>query len=693
MFCYRDHRGEMKIDWEKGCIHSLSQSGILLTTPVQLPLFSLRLRMPAFEVKEFSALNGRLTRLDKTENSAQALYEFTEPEKIQVKISAFFGGEHFSRWRIQIINASQGAVEWVDFPQVALKKEDAQKKCSVYWPYNEGVQIDDIDFRESTSWRSREPEFPGEGAYALFPGMVESQFVAWELDGGVYLGAHDDQRGLKNIDCMPVNGGVRLKIKTYAGGDFGQDYESAFDTVLDLFQGGWMAAADIYRRWLEKNLPQGLLPVDENPALPAWYQDAPLVITYPVRGIHDMDEMKPNRFFPYENALPRIDELAEKIGTRLLVLLMHWEGTAPWAPPFVWPPYGGEEMLKRFIQKLHEKGHLLGVYLSGVGFTEQSNLIAEYNNENLIAEKGYARSFCLSPEQKLEYSHICTGQRRGYDLCPMGEDTEKIVTGEIAAMAAAGIDYAQILDQNHGGNPYFCFSRQHGHAPTPGPWMTKAMQHILKKAHETAPDMLFGCESAAGEPYLPHLLLSDNRFNLGWIFGKPIPIFAYLYHEYLINFMGNQVCAASTFKPDPESLAYRLAYSFSAGDMLTLILTDDGRITQAWGDRQIDLLPDEAQTITLLRNLSHFRKGSARKYLFGSRMLKPHALEKVPERAFSMQGARNSLIAPCVLSSRWQAKDGSIAQILVNWTKEEISCRMGEKIITVPAMGALLLEE
>ena len=693
MFCYQDHRGKIQINWENGYIHALSQNDIFLTAPVQLPLFTLRLRMPTFEALEFSALEGQLIQLHEAKDAAQALYEFTAPEKIRVQISVSFGGAHFSRWQIKVLNASHGAVEWVDFPQIPLLKQTGAQKCSVYWPYNEGVQIDDVDFRQQSGWRSREPEFPGEGSYALFPGMVESQFVAWELTGGVYLGAHDEKRGLKNIDCVPLDDCVRLKIKTYAGGDFGQDYETAFDTVLDFFQDGWMAAADIYRDWLNTHLPEGLLPADENPALPDWYQEAPLVITYPVRGIHDMDEMKPNRFFPYENALPRIEELAEKIGTKVLVLLMHWEGTAPWAPPFVWPPYGGEEMLKKFIGKLHEKGHLLGVYLSGIGFTEQSNLIAEYNNEKLIEEKDYRRSFCLSPEQQLEHSHICTGQRRGYDLCPMGKDTEKIVTGEIAAMAAAGIDYAQILDQNHGGNPYFCFSRDHGHAPTPGPWMTASMQAILKKAHETAPNMLFGCESAAGEPYLPYLLLSDNRFNLGWLYGKPIPIFAYLYHEYLINFMGNQVCAASTFQPDPESLCYRLAYSFTAGDMLTLILTDDGRITQAWGDRQFDLLPDEEQTLTLLRNLASLRQGSARKYLFGSQMLKPHSLKNVPQRIFKMQGKRGNLPAPCVLASRWQAKDGSIAQILVNWSREDITCQTGENTVTVPAMGALLLQE
>jgi len=135
----------------------------------------------------------------------------------------------------------------------------------------------------------------------------------------------------------------------------------------------------------------------------------------------------------------------------------------------------------------------------------------------------------------------------------------------VRSMAAAGIDYAQILDQNHGGNPYFCYSRDHGHAPVPGPWMTRAMCALLERAREAGQGMLFGCESAAGEPYIPQLMLSDNRFNLGWIYGKPVPMFAYVYHEYLSNFMGNQVCAAGTFEPDPESLAYRLAYALTAG--------------------------------------------------------------------------------------------------------------------------------
>ena len=51
--------------------------------------------------------------------------------------------------------------------------------------------------------------------------------------------------------------------------------------------------------------------------------------------------------------------------------------------------------------------------------------------------------------------------------------------------------------------------------------------------------------------------------------------------------MGNQVNVPQLFKSQyaTENLLYRIAYSFTAGDMLTLVLGENGSVV--WGERKI----------------------------------------------------------------------------------------------------------
>ena len=79
----------------------------------------------------------------------------------------------------------------------------------------------------------------------------------------------------------------------------------------------------------------------------------------------------------------------------------------------------------------------------------------------------------------MELSHICRGQRSGYDMCPTQSFTIDTICGQVEKMCEAGIDYIQVLDQNHGGTPYFCYSREHGHPYAPGIWQTKAMKDLF----------------------------------------------------------------------------------------------------------------------------------------------------------------------------------------------------------------------
>ena len=54
---------------------------------------------------------------------------------------------------------------------------------------------------------------------------------------------------------------------------------------------------------------------------------------------------------------------------------------------------------------------------------------------------------------------------------------------------------------------------------------------------------------------------------------------------------------------------------------------------------------------------------------------------------------RDTLTVPRVLTSRWQAADGSIAQLLINWTDENITVNVNGQEVSVSAQNAVLMEE
>jgi len=358
---------------------------------------------------------------------------------------------------------------------------------------------------------------------------------------------------------------------------------------------------------------------------------------------------------------------------------MHWEGTAPWAPPYVWPPFGDPDNFDQYLEALHSRGHMLGVYCSGFGYTINSNLI-NYNCTEAYESRGLEAGMCAAPNGQVQISKICTAQRSGYDICPASEVGKSILADAYLPLLTSKVDYAQILDQNHGGGQYFCYSREHGHAPAPGTWMTENMQELLGQWNDAAGLTLLGCESVAAEPFIGNLLFSDNRFELCYHIGRPVPLYAYLYHEYVRNFMGNQVsCPIQT---DMDTLRYRMGYSFSIGDCMTIVLCPDGRLMQNWGTRDFEHAPDKEKALSFVAKMTKFYREEAKPFLYNGRMIEGLSVE--------CELAPFGHNLPKILSSAWEA-DGRRVQILVNAFDEDITCKVGAKEITVPANDAILL--
>lgn len=678
------------IDEDAGRIVSLFSKRGNLLSGTQPPILTARFRNGEGKAFYFdTASAGKVT--SECDNNRCEL-RFSDFEGIDLTVTVTAEGSKESpliKWHAGVECGLQ--LEWLEFPGVNIENTFKENggNSKLLWPYNEGVLVDSIADRMQ-HFCYQEPEYPSQGSYGMCPGMVSTPFMALLSDkGGLYIGAHDTAQNTFMADFCPSGDDVSLKLRVWPG-IYGGSYKTEYDTVLGVFEGDWHNAADIYRDWFEQNRSERFIPIEQNPALPEWYGDSPVVLTYCVRGHHDTDVMEPNALFPYINGMKAVDEIAKKTDSRIMVILMHWEGTAPWAPPYVWPPYGGEDKLKEYIDALHSKGHVLGVYCSGLGWTQASNLV-DYRMDGVLKARGYDKYMCKSPEQELPVSKICNDQRTGYDMCPSQDFCKDIITGEVEKMAASGIDYIQLLDQNHGGTPYFCYANDHGHPPVPGTWESTEARDMLKRAKAASKNdkLLLGCESAAAEAFIPELLFSDNRFELDFMFGLPVPLYSYLYHTYLNNFMGNQVCGEGVMAnaKTEYNLLYRIAHSFVAGDMLTLVINDEGRLQWAWGQRNFDesYMPDTDKHLEFVKNINKWRRGKYAKYLHSGKMVHPLPLEGL-ELIDLETNSGTKKVSP-LLSSRYEASDGTKGQIIVNYTDSPV------KVTVKGAEGMQLLSD
>ncbi len=579
-------------------------------------------------------------------------------------------------WNLQTENNTGLRLEWQEFPQITVpnRLKGDGGEYELFWPAMEGVLIGTTKRRAASQIPYEEIGGQSGSFGGFYPGSCPMQFMAfYDGEKGLYFAAHDGKHHPKTVEFREAKDGIALEFRLFTEGRRGS-YAMDFDMVTAGFAGDWHDGAQLYRSWMEKNvpMPQKLLGKSE---LPSWMEQSPVVMLYPIRGTVDHGDMTPNLYYPYRNILPFAEKYARETDSRLLVLPMHWEGTAPWAPPYVWPPFGGEQAFTEFVEAVHEQGNLVGVYCSGIGWTVKSTLdpsldLSDRYDESLI---------CRTPAGTIEQSRVIGDEiRYGLDMCPWQEKVDRIVSDEIVSIAESGCDYAQYFDQNLGGQGPLCYGEEHGHPGGPGLWQNEAMIRIFQKVREdlkkAGRDLVIGCECACAEPFIEWLPFNDLRYNFAFFAGKPVPAYAYLFHEYVNNFMGNQCIIHEALAPEKnkDSALFRLAYSFVAGDMLTITLGDRGLINWGWDVPWDAVMPKQEPILTLIRELNAWRRTYER-FLHKGRMVKPYVLEGVEDYTLYLCSGGTE-VYPALLTSRWQDGSGECRQVIVNFLPHEQQC-------------------
>ena len=102
--------------------------------------------------------------------------------------------------------------------------------------------------------------------------------------------------------------------------------------------------------------------------------------------------------------------------------------------------------------------------------------------------------------------------------------------------------------------------------------------------------------------------------------------------------MGNQVNVPQLFNSQyaTENLLYRIAYAFTAGDMLTLVLDENGSVVWGWGEKDFRNSPDQKSVLHLVRILNHCRK-RWKEFLHYGKMVHPMEVTGVGFTELPMQ--------------------------------------------------------
>ncbi|MBQ9387518.1 MAG: hypothetical protein IJU01_02525, partial [Lachnospiraceae bacterium] len=210
-------------------------------------------------------------------------------------------------------------LEWFDGPQVCITPDR-----KLFYPSWDGIEVTKFAHPyRPVGYRER---FSRRGGNSLYPGLAQMQFMAAYKDGcGLYFSAVDTRHTPKAVDWEELGDKtVRLTLQTFCG-DLDADgaWRPKFHYSLRPYAGGWMEACEIYRDWV-RTLPD----FAKTPKRPKWMYDSPVNLIYPVRG-YGRDsgrDMKPNRMFPYMNAMPTVEKYGKLLDSRIMALLMHWEG-------------------------------------------------------------------------------------------------------------------------------------------------------------------------------------------------------------------------------------------------------------------------------------------------------------------------------------------------------------------------------
>ena len=574
-------------------------------------------------------------------------------------------------------SAGSMSMEWIEFP--AAKVPHSPSASVVFsGPMSMG-------YRQWPDWRRHPMEAP-----IVVATPKAFQFVAIvDGDASWYLDARDADCHHKQVTVRkedPLGRTATLSYRWHLPADMRTIVRLPWHGIITPYSGDWFAAAEIYRRWA-RTTPRYIRAASRTSerlreiALWAWNRGAS------------------------NNVIPPVERFAMDAGVPV-ALDWYWWHAIPYdtSYPAFWPPREGVPEFVAAIRRLRERGIYTMVYVNGLS----------WDRDDPSWLHGGER--CAVMDRDVSYSGIpynCFNGHRLVRICCEAPEFQRQISDVVRHLADAGLD-AVYLDQISCSSVRTCWNPNHRHVKGGGNYFSKGYRAFLDRLAHENPTLQFSSEEASEDfidcfdSFISVVGPSYERCGHGKLPEMELlPVWNAIYHGAVACF-GNYTLLDGIAPYDekwPKEGRWRPE---DEKDWMSLY-PDQFAIEfcrgVAWGNQPsihnflLKFAEEEkyAADYRLMVETARFYYAN-RDFLYDGEMCDPGRLTCPKADVVFMRRATYAKSGeyeevsekglPKVFYGIWQAKDGRVRAILVNWSRDtvpyELECAFGVRAGTLP---------
>ncbi len=446
------------------------------------------------------------------------------------------------------------------------------------------------------------------------------QFSAYYNDNyGIYLGTHDPKASIKKFVIKAnIKNGVKFEneIPIPNKGIAGNDWEFSGVFRLELFEGDWYDASQIYREWASQEA--GYWPKDTPEALARREAMGNIAVWM--------------RLYDNKNSISSIKSWVNKFSNFMGVPMgLHWY---TWNDkemdddyPYFFPAKNG---MKEAVSELQQGGNItIMPYINGLlyekglpNYSSEGKVWAVKKESGAVQSQSYlGRSFAVQCPTQEGYQNIIT------DACKQLTDADQIGCGAV------------YLDQVAYANAYQCYDKNHGHKIGGGDAWRSGYNEMFEKMHDAVnTDKFFtsegNCDYIADEV--------DGFLAQQWLSDGLVPAFQAVYSG-KVQVWGTKAGHTSDTK----------FYCMSANAFVTGVVPGRFYVSTV----------DKPATGSYNRKIARLRN-KLKEYLAFGRMLKPNVIDRTGIDDITTNWGSGRVTISTLQSSLWKNRDENKAVMI-----------------------------